>query len=116
MLQKEFDELCKQIAIDRRQIVEVKKPEYTEGHEDVLWNFKQTAHELNLDPMQVAYIFFRKHVASIGQVCSNRNRNSSELFMHRISDAMNYLELIYALYNEGQDVGAISIAELSSLY
>lgn len=102
MLLPDFEKLCQSLNDERRKILVQKRPEYTEGHEDVLKNFKQTAQELNLDPMQVAYVFFRKHVASIGQVCTKGVNKSSEPFGSRISDAMNYLELIYALHHERQ--------------
>lgn len=83
----------------REEIVSFKRPEYTEGNEDVLFNFKQTSLEVGCTPEQVCYIFFRKHVASIAKFCSGTTA-SSEPIADRICDAMNYLELLNAIIKE----------------
>lgn len=99
----DFDDLCDLLSIGRRTIVLAKRPEYTEGHSDVLNNFKVVANELGLTPVQVWYVYFRKHIASIGQYAKDPTVPTSEPIDGRIMDAMNYLELLFALVNEDQE-------------
>lgn len=95
-----FDTLRAQLAFDRENIVIQKRPEYTEGNVDVLNNFKILATELGITPIQVWYVYFRKHVASIGQFAASPTRTMSEPIIGRIADAMNYLDLLNALIQE----------------
>ena len=94
-----FQHHCAELAEQRKEIVDAKRPEYTEGDVDVLNNFKTIAKELDTDPLQVWYVYFRKHIASIGQYCKDQNRQS-EPIDGRICDAMNYLELFYGLIKD----------------
>lgn len=96
----EFDTLITSLNQSRKEIVEKKRPEYTEGNEDVLHNFKMVAKEIGVTPIQAWYIYFRKHVASISQFGKDPKRQLSEPIQGRIADAMNYLELLYALIYE----------------
>lgn len=99
MCRDKLDQLCK-------EIVAAKRPEYTEGSGDVLFNFKTVAEELGITPDMVLYVYYRKHVASIGQFCATRRRVSSEPIEKRIADARNYLDLLYALVcEERKDFG-----------
>ena len=97
-----FDKITQALNEKRRAIVLAKRPEYTEGNEDVLNNFKVVAKELGVSPKQVWYVYFRKHVSSIGQYCADPKRQMSEPIEGRICDAMNYLELLNALDKEDQ--------------
>lgn len=100
MTSDNFDELCVQLTLLRRDIVLAKRPEYTEGNADVLNNFKVLAAEIGITPIQVWYVYFRKHVASISQFCANPSRTTSEPIVGRIADAMNYLDLLNALIED----------------
>lgn len=102
MTEKTFQNLCEILDLRRKEIVGAKRPEYTEGNEDVLFNFKSTARELGVTPQQVCYIFFRKHVASLAKFCAGAT-TSSEPLIDRIADAMNYLELLHAISKETTD-------------
>ena len=97
---KTFDELRLRLAAEREQIVQEKRPEYTEGKTDVLANFKQVAEELGLSPMEVWYVYFRKHISSIVSYVKNPNIQLSEPIFGRIKDVMNYMELLAALAKE----------------
>lgn len=97
---EQYDKLRADLAAFRESIVQAKRPEYTEGNVDVLHNFKVVAAELNITPLQVWYVYFRKHIASISQFCQNDGRQMSEPIRGRIADAMNYLELLDALTHE----------------
>lgn len=98
-----FETFCQELYKRRKKIVDAKRPEYTEGNEDVLFNFKSTARELGITPKQVCYIFFRKHVASLAKFCAG-STNSSEPIEDRIADAMNYLELLNAIIKDTTEI------------
>jgi hypothetical protein len=92
------------VAENRRaQIVAAKRPEYTQASPDVLNNFKVVAAELHCDPLQVWFVYFRKHVASISQFCADPDRNMSEPIEGRIDDCMNYLDLLRGLVAERKE-------------
>jgi hypothetical protein len=97
---EQFDRIRNTLNTMREEIVLAKRPEYTEGNADVLHNFKQLAEEINITPMQVWYVYFRKHVASISQFCADPKRTTSEPIVGRVADAMNYLDLLNALIND----------------
>jgi hypothetical protein len=99
---QQFNASREALAEERLAIVTAKRPEYTEGHIDVLNNFKVVAREVGLTPIQVWYVYFRKHVASISQFAKNPDLLQSEPIRGRICDAMNYLELLNALVIENQ--------------
>lgn len=96
----QYDLARHQLSEFREAIVQAKRPEYTEGNEDVLNNFKVIARELGLSPFEVWYVYFRKHIASIQQFCKNPDMKTSEPIAGRVADAMNYLELFFALARE----------------
>lgn len=104
MTSTKFDSLINTLNQSRKEIVEKKRPEYTEGNEDVLHNFKMVAKEIGVTPIQAWYIYFRKHVASISQFGKDPKRQLAEPIQGRIADAMNYLELLYALIEEENTV------------
>lgn len=111
-----FDAHCRDLATRRSEIVNAKRPEYTEGNEDVLFNFKSTAREVNVTPEQVCYIFFRKHVASIAKYCGGTTV-TAEPIQDRICDAINYLELLNAIIKETMKpkLNLLSMEELSRI-
>lgn len=100
MTAEQFDRLTETLNRNRRAIVEAKRPEYTEGHVDVLSNFKVVAAEIGISPIQVWYTYFRKHIMSIAQFGKNPTLSMSEPITGRIADAMNYLELLNALIQD----------------
>ena len=102
MTKTQYNTLIQTLAEMRDDIVAAKRPEYTEGHEDVLNNFKVVAAELGISPIQVWYVYFRKHVASISQFAKDPSRQMSEPVDGRICDAMNYLELLFALVHDNK--------------
>lgn len=103
MTAAQYDQITEALNRNRRAIVESKRPEYTEGREDVLSNFKVVAEEIGISPIQVWYTYFRKHIMSIAQFGKNPDITMSEPISGRICDAINYLELLNALVEEGKD-------------
>lgn len=102
MTTQRFNKIIIDLHSERTLIVENKRPEYTEGNADVLHNFKVVAAELGITPIQVWYVYFRKHVASISQFAAKPTMSLSEPITGRICDAMNYLELLAALVEDSK--------------
>jgi hypothetical protein len=100
---QEFESLRNHMRIMRDRIVEKKRPEYTHGREDVLYNFKSVAEECGISPLQSWYTYARKHVASIAQYCKHPALPMSEPISGRIADLMNYLELLQAIIEDLND-------------
>lgn len=75
-----------------------KGPDYCHG-KDRLENFKETAREWGLDPVEVWGIYFGKHIAAIRKYVKDR-KVSSEPIRSRFMDARNYLDLGLALIEE----------------
>ena len=96
----EYDQVVTELNAHRQAIIRAKRPEYTEGHPDVLHNFKVIAEEINVLPEQVWYVYFRKHVASISQYAKDPAKKTAEPISERISDCINYLEILAALNAE----------------
>lgn len=103
MTTAEYDQIRVKTQKERDAIVMAKRPEYTEGNPDVLFNFKTVASEVDARPEQVWYTYFRKHVASIARYCADPSKPSSEPILGRIYDAMNYLDLLAAQIQERKE-------------
>ena len=75
-----------------------KRIEYTEsrGDEDVLANFKATAKDIKINPLQVLYTFMKKHWSSMVNYIKTGKEYSTESVLGRIMDLIQYLELTYA--------------------
>ena len=69
------------------------------GKEDKLANFKKTAAECGIDPMQVCYIFMNKHYNAI-QSYIKEKKVYSEPITQRIRDCQLYLALLEGLILE----------------
>lgn len=103
VIAKELDELG-------YTIMKKKNPEYSEESIDYLANFRFVAHELNLLPHQVLYVYMRKHWASIAAFCRDPQKEMSEPIEMRLADSMNYHRLLFGLIKdtEPMEVGIIS--------
>lgn len=93
MIAKELDELGYTIMLK-------KNPEYSEGSIDYLANFRFVASEINLLPLQVLYVYMRKHWASIAAYCKNPTIEQSEPIEMRLADSMNYHRLLFGLIKD----------------
>lgn len=77
-----------------------KRPGYTRGNEDVLANFKNVAKSAHCSPEQAWVIYFMKHIDAITTFMTQPDLPVSEAPIGRFADAINYLQLGYALYQE----------------
>ena len=95
---------ARQLKKDAYRIMQAKQPEYTNNNTDVLHNFKSTANRLGTDPMMVWSVFFDKHIQAIQSHAANPDMEQAEPIESRYADAMNYLQLGYALMKERENV------------
>ena len=100
MNSNEYKKHARQLKKDAYRIMSAKQPEYTNNNTDVLHNFKSTAKRLGTDPMTVWSVFFDKHIQAIQSHAANPDMPQAEPIESRYADAMNYLQLGYALMKE----------------
>ena len=102
MTPQKFDELVDKMIAEEKAIGETKGVEYTQG--DRLDNFKRIAAELDIDPLKVWWVYFKKHIDSIASYIKT-GKVYSESIQSRIMDARVYLSLCRGLIEEqGVDV------------
>lgn len=97
MNQERFQELLSSIESRDRSILAPKGKEYTQGDEDKLKNFKESARDAGVSPEKVCYIFMKKHIDAIASYVKHGKTYSEESIEGRISDARNYLALLEAI-------------------
>ena len=83
------------------QLCRTKGVEYA-GTQDKLANFKNTARECGVDPIQVCYIFMNKHYNAVASYCRDK-KVYSEPIIGRIRDCQLYLALLEGLIYEREE-------------
>ena len=97
---EEYKKIAKELLCSADKIATAKRPAYTVGSADVLKNFKSVAGRLGLAPLQVWGVYFLKHIDAITSLAKDPNIPQAEEIIGRFADAINYLQLGYALYRE----------------
>lgn len=97
---EEFNILVQSMVEEEQITMSSKGKEYTQGQEDRLSNFKSTAKELGLTPMQIWAVYFKKHIESILSYAKSGESFSNEPIQSRIMDARVYLALGRALIED----------------
>jgi hypothetical protein len=100
MTSVEFNKLINELEILAQTTMNYKGPEYTNGSDDVLHNFKATAAKAGVNPLTVWYIFFDKQCSSVAAHVKNPNLNKAEPIESRFADIINYAKLGFALFKE----------------
>lgn len=88
-----------------KRIADDKRPAYTIGSDDVLRNFKSVAERIGITPMQVWGVYFLKHIDALTALAKSESIPQAEAIEGRFSDALNYLDLGYALHQEQRQKG-----------
>lgn len=96
----DFQNIRTVLSIKREKILGSKGKDYRGASSDVLANFKKVAEELGITPMQALWVYMNKHFIAINKWIRCPDDTSSEPMEMRIVDAMNYLDLAYALMTE----------------
>lgn len=78
------------------QIMSSKGHDYMAGTTDRLYNFRQAAADLGITMREVAYIYMWKHLSAIRSYCRT-GEMKAEGVLSRITDAINYLLLLYKI-------------------
>ena len=100
MTQEEFEKIIKELSQLSHEIMEGKRPEYTNENIDVLNNFKTSAKRLDISDLKCWGIFFDKQLQSIFAHIKNVNLKKSEPIESRFADVINYCYLGLALFKE----------------
>lgn len=105
MNQRDFNEFLREELVQAEQLLlDTKGIEYS-SEDDRFSDFKVIGEELNLSPIVIAYIFYRKHVQSLSKyvrslVHVRKDYVPTEPIMSRVHDSRNYLALIAGLFKE----------------
>ena len=100
---KDYDANALNLLTEAHAIETAKRPGYTVGSADVLRNFKAVADRTGLTPGQVWAVYASKHFDAITSIMARPDLPVSEAPLGRFADAINYLKLGYALFNERDD-------------
>lgn len=103
MTDDHFDACRSLLDTDCAALLLKKGADYS-GQGDRLASFKDVAAACGVDPLQVWYIFFNKHVTALATYVRTR-RLASEPVYERFKDARNYLDLGCALSLEVDNLG-----------
>lgn len=95
-----YQQLADDLLATARGIADGKRPGYTVASPDVLHNFKSVAAAAGITPMQAWLIYFLKHVSAIQAYAKDPTIPQAEPIKGRFADAINYLQLGFALGEE----------------
>ena len=99
MKAKEYQTMRAEFLKATLELSDSKRIEYTEGNhlDNVLWNFENSAKDVNVTPMKVLVIFLNKHLSSLRSYFKTGKEYSTESIESRIMDIINYLLLLVAM-------------------
>jgi hypothetical protein len=96
----DYDKHAQELETYARKVTLDKRPAYTQGNVDVLWNFKNVGQRLGLKPGDVLLVYLEKHLDAIRSALTKPELPQAEEIKGRFADAINYLKLGYALIQE----------------
>jgi hypothetical protein len=105
MNSKDYDQLSASFHQTALDIQLSKRPGYTIGSTDILANFKAVAARTGLTPEQAWCVYFLKHIDAITSIMAKPDLPVSEAPLGRFCDALNYLDLGWALLKEREQHG-----------
>jgi len=79
------------------RVIKVKGRDYTKGSHDRLANFKTSAEEAGITPLQAWLVFYNKHHSAICSFVKTGGQSESEPILGRFVDALNYIRLGWLL-------------------
>jgi hypothetical protein len=103
MSNKDFYELMKSLFTKCEEIARKKGADYTKGSADALANFKEGGSAIDVDPIDVCWIFTNKHWQAITNYVKTEGQSESEPIDERIKDMINYLVLMYGIIVEKRE-------------
>ena len=98
MTASEYKQMRDEFLKATLELSDNKRIEYTEGNhmDNVLWNFENSAKDVDSTPMKVLIIFLNKHLSSLKSYFRT-GKEFSESIEGRIMDIINYLLLLVAM-------------------
>ena len=102
MNQTDYDVVADGLLKIARDIEDSKRPGYTQGSVDVLANFKGAGERAGITTEQAWLVHFLKHIDAICSIMAKPDLPVSEAPVGRFADAVNYLRLGWAIFNERQ--------------
>lgn len=95
-----YDQITTQLNSLANDIAASKRPDYTQESVDVLSNFKESARNAGITPLQAWLVHFHKQFSAVARHIANPSSTPSESIESRFCDLKNYIELGYALFRE----------------
>lgn len=108
MNNQEYDKVRRSLLNEAEKIQTAKRPGYTQGDSDVLKNFKSVGERVKTSDGRALgsgpawSVYFLKHIDAIMSIINQPHLPVSEDPLGRFADAINYLQLGYALYVESR--------------
>ena len=102
MTEDTFQILLKELLTYFVETLSTKNEDYA-SKSDKLHNFKRTARFLNCSPQKALMGFWAKHATSIVDIVDRGKHPDMDVLREKVGDAINYLILLYALYQEEED-------------
>jgi len=100
---EEYTQLRDELTDHRLTLSASKREDYTRGDEDVLANFKNVAKSTGLRPDQVLLVYAQKQFDAVANYVKTGGQSESEPIKERISDVLNYMELLWGLINDPEE-------------
>lgn len=95
------------------KVAVLKGRDYTKGGDgDRLANFRTSAKEAGITPIQAWLVFFNKHHAAICSYVKSGGQNESEPIFGRFVDALNYIRLGWLIVREMEEAKTKSQLDL----
>ena len=98
MIFEQLKSIAEQLFRDCFEVLSHKGRSYS-TRQDELQNFKDLGYLLQLDPKYVCMIYLMKHIYSISSMVRGEKLDTEGIY-GRVLDAINYLILLYALFEE----------------
>jgi hypothetical protein len=95
---EEFDSFQTELHLQIEDLMDKKGSEY--AHVSRFENFETEGRESGVDPLLVAWIFFKKHYRAILYYVNHGKLESNETIHGRFLDAIAYLELMAGMAAE----------------
>jgi len=98
MTNKEFAMVCGALRNRASNILDQRAEAYATD-QDRLANFKEMSNRAGITQLQVVHLFLQKGLAVLDKIAQGKTPPGEEI-LDRFADALNYVQLMYAVYVE----------------
>lgn len=103
---EEFQKIANAVVNRSLKVLTAKRNEYA-SEDDVLINFKSAGKYLDTTPQSALLYFLTKHLISLRDIVYGKVPCDMETIQEKITDAINYLILLEALFYDAPDINHI---------